>query len=148
MDVQGHEWECIVSGQAVLARVQNLFVEAQDIDVSNGGLMMYNGAMSPGALDSRLGALDFVRQYCELNSFGFKGADLLREVNCLYTRLGQLPIWVTGRPQKGAVVQRNLSARPRFHTTYIPKLRTSPTVGALDERLRALGARFMPTEYG
>ena len=89
-----------------------------------------------GEMDTKLTPFGFVRQYCEDNM-----TPGLRELNCLYTRRGREPVWVTGRPlpqtksgQAALAVQYDTAKRPRWprQVVYVAPLHTASTPGALD----------------
>ena len=99
-----HTWTC------------GAHMQVQDLP-SNGTGQMYvsdgeggsSGATRPlniGELDEGLGRHNFFRQYCESN----EGPPEIREFNCLWTKQGRDPLWVSGRPQNSAnAVQYNVS---------------------------------------
>ena len=72
-----------------------------------------------------------------------------RELNCLYTRMGQLPLLAMGRGRKhgdfGPGVFHNATALVAAHGGYFVSdggFLTSNAAGALDDELKRLGARF------
>eukprot|EP00966_Prymnesium_polylepis_P270396 6246346-Prymnesium_polylepis.1 len=97
IDVQGLERPCIEGGGALLSRVDNIFLEVQDLPPER---RMYaatgNASVGVGDMDRFLARWRFERMYCELNSW-----PTVREFNCLYTQRGAASLWVTGRPQSG-----------------------------------------------
>jgi hypothetical protein len=112
--------------------VQNIFLEIQDLPEKEA---MYEGALDVASMDQRLRVRNFHRQYCEMNS------PELHEINCLYTRQGSSPLWVTGRPQKKKrLVQLDLQKKPGWKgVEYLGKLRTSEDKGQMHGRLCDLG---------
>ena len=132
IDVQGHEWPCLEGAGPHLQRVQNIFLEIQDLPEKEA---MYEGALDVASMDQRLRVRNFHRQYCEINS------PELHEINCLYTRQGSSPLWVTGRPQKKKrLVQLDLQKKPGWKgVEYLGKLRTSEDKGQMHGRLCDLG---------
>mmetsp|Transcript_899 Transcript_899/g.3137 ORF Transcript_899/g.3137 Transcript_899/m.3137 type:complete len:300 (+) Transcript_899:89-988(+) len=134
LDVQGHEWPCIAGTFGELERVDNLFIEVQDTTKT-----MYKDQVTLGGMDSRLHEKNFIRQYCEVNSGG------IRELNCLYTRQGKKPVWITGRPQRGEPVVKLLkpSVNPNFMgVQYIDKFLTSNETGVMVRGMRKLPLKF------
>lgn len=140
LDVRGYEWPCILGAGKMLDKVDNIFVEVQDVPKDDKKMMYFDSVGSRTSdlanMDANLEKLGFVRQYCETNS------PRVREFNCLYTKQGQHPIWVTGRPQgKGLAVNNDTSAAPKFKGTfYISPLKTSRKPGALDDLLPVAAA--------
>lgn len=136
VDVQGHEWPCIEGARAELARVDNIFIELQDVAP---GCSMYVSAdaLNVSQWDARMRPLSFERQYCEVNTAQFS------EMNCLYTRTGKRPLWLTGRPQrhKGSMLYENVAAPPPFTTPphYVQDYERGVHKGALYDHMRAFG---------
>ena len=129
IDVQGFEASCVASAGEALRRVDNIFLEVQDLP-SNHSKIMYVGTRDIGEIDELLGPYGFVRQYCEDNN-----TPPMREFNCLWTMRGQPPLWVTGRPQpKGRpAVEYDTTRPPTFAgVLHVAPLLTASTAGALD----------------
>ena len=128
IDIQGHEWPCLEGAGEQLRRVQNIFLEIQDLPKKDA---MYEGVLDVASMDQRLESKGFYRQYCEMNS------PELREINCLYTQKGHRPLWVTGRPQKKKrLVLTDLHHKPPWKgVEYLGKLRTSPDKGQMHGQL-------------
>jgi len=133
VDVQGHEWPCVAGAFDQLDRVDNIHLEVQDLPSNTTS--MYEGQLSLGGMDEHLRGSGFFRQYCEVNNHQ------IREMNCLYTRRGRAPLWVTGRPQQSLpAVKFDMDAPPSFEgVTYVAKFLTSKVPGAQVGRLRRLG---------
>ena len=172
LDVQGHEWPCVESAGHMLHRVDNLFVEIWDAPLQG-----YVGALNVSGFDEKMAEHSFVRQYCEENKpiiwnakqsnsgrsikHAGGGANTSsavedstptidgRELNCLYTRIGQPPLLAMGRGRKhgdfGPGVFHNATALVAAHGGYFVSdggFLTSNAAGALDDELKRLGARF------
>ena len=113
VDVQGSELPCVLSAGNELSRVDNIFLEVQDVPHHQ---LMYESAHNLGNVDRVLENHKFLLQYCEEN-FGISVGPSIRELNCLWTRDGKKPIWVTGQSTRGPAgvnVGRNISRRPPF----------------------------------
>lgn len=130
IDVQGHEWPCLKGAGVQLDRVANVFLEVQDIE--SGTTEMYQNSLSLGDMDIEMEKQQFFRQYCEANEM------TLREFNCLYTRKGETPLWVTGRPQGSQpTVKYDLENLPKFRSAhYIFEYKTSEKPGEMAVKLQ------------
>jgi len=140
IDIQGLEWPCLEGAGDRLRKVDNIFLEVQDLPRDHTHMMYVDsttrrGPIHIGDFDERLGRLGFARQYCEEN------AASVREFNCLYTQVGRPPLWVTGRPLRlprhhARAVEHNMSTAPKFPwAKWVAPLLTSATPGELDARL-------------
>jgi hypothetical protein len=97
IDAQGNELPCVLSASEQLSRVENLFLEVQDVP---RGRLMYTSAANLGEMDDELSKHGFARQYCEEN-FGVSHSPFIRELNCLWTQRGREPLWVSGQSRPG-----------------------------------------------
>mmetsp|Transcript_33545 Transcript_33545/g.107863 ORF Transcript_33545/g.107863 Transcript_33545/m.107863 type:complete len:304 (-) Transcript_33545:113-1024(-) len=131
IDVQGSELACLRSAGAELQHVDNLLLEVQDAD-EGSGLLMYEGAPSLTELDALLQEHGLRRQYCEWNIF----SKSVREINCLYSRVGHghgsraARLWATGNFQRGGSMV-SYDNPPRFvrPPQILRKLKTSRFAG-------------------
>lgn len=144
LDVQGAEWQCLESAGHQLQRIDNIFVE-----VADGPVQWYVGALNLTGLDSKLGERSFARQYCE-ESKVIRGTGM-RELNCLYTRHTRPPLFVKTRTKDskfagGAAVYATAEEMARFASAPFvgaEALTTSDAGGALDAELHKLGLPFV-----
>eukprot|EP00930_Biecheleria_cincta_P055741 TRINITY_DN42019_c0_g1_i1.p1 TRINITY_DN42019_c0_g1~~TRINITY_DN42019_c0_g1_i1.p1 ORF type:complete len:452 (+),score=75.95 TRINITY_DN42019_c0_g1_i1:74-1429(+) len=138
LDAQGHEWPCLEGAQEQLERVDNIFLEVQDLP-SKHQKVVYDGSLNVEDFDNRLNKLNFIRQYCEFQN------EELRELNCLYTRSGKSPVWVTrvpqqGRTRRGTSLEPRVDKKPPFAgVTYVEKLLTSEEPGEMNDLLMKFG---------
>jgi len=133
VDVQGHEWPCLKGADEHLKRIDNIFLEVQDLPHEK---LMYKDSLNLGDMDNQLGSMGFVRQYCEENT------PWVREFNCLYTQSNRQPMWITGRPQPegSRSVKMDMQVEPSFSgVSYVSSLETTKEPGALDGHLQSLG---------
>jgi FkbM family methyltransferase len=148
IDVQGHELPCLLSAGSALRRVDNLFLEVQDVPEED---LMYKRSVTLGRMDMALLRRGFVRQYCEEN-FGVTIGPPIRELNCLWTRNGSAPIWVAGQMsgrtrRLGRAVGRNANtSRPPHEVLYgyVTRFNTTSEEGAMVDRVRELGLKTHP----
>ena len=128
LDVQGAELDCLRSGKAELAHVDNILLEVQDVTtVSKLGL--YEGAPGINALDSFLDTVGFRRQYCEWNKFTRQ----IREINCMYSNVRKTNVtwlWATGNFKKDrSMVSYGKNGRNYLHLDFVKQLQTATFLG-------------------
>ena len=141
IDIQGHELPCLSGAGGELRRINNIFIEIQDLPEQRKH--MYKDSHNVSAVDAKLGALGFVRQYCELNGPNGKlGLDeVMREVNCMYTQRGMQPMIFSNMADVAGSSRFEwwTGARPKFHEKWCPtELESTAVPNALDAQLRAL----------
>ena len=141
IDTQGNEWACLLGAGSSLKRIDNIFIEIQDL--LNFSLAMYEGSHDARFYDAHLGEHGFERQYCEFNGKLGRNSHT-REVNCMYTQRFRNPLLMTNTASGEAGVEPWRGTKPAFHRKWsLTTLASTPQPGALDSQLRALGLQLV-----
>lgn len=121
--------------------MDNIFLEVQDVQREQ---LMYLDAITLGEMDAALSEHNFTRMFCEEN-FGVSRGPPIRELNCLWTRTGRPPLWVSGQSSRGPAgvnVGRNISALPPFKPRfgYVSSFVTGqPSDGVMMKHIVSMG---------